>query len=122
MTVTESSYHDGRPKGLRIGDAEKTEAISQLERHFRLGRITKEELDERVSKCLMATLDSELNKLISGFAPVPVEDTADKQEIRRLQGRLTASRRLISYYQIIIFIFGVLGILAVFQDITHALF
>ncbi len=56
---------------LRIGDAERDEAITALAQHFAAGRITQEEYDERSSLALKARTRGQLRPL---FADLPGAD------------------------------------------------
>ena len=53
---------------MRIGDAERDRAISALSDHFAAGRLTREELDERVDQAMQARFDADLRPL---FADLP---------------------------------------------------
>ena len=53
---------------VRIGDAERDRAISVLSDHFAAGRLTREELDERVDRAMQARFDADLRPL---FADLP---------------------------------------------------
>jgi hypothetical protein len=53
---------------VRIGDAERDRAISALSDHFAAGRLTREELDERVDRAIQARFDADLRPL---FADLP---------------------------------------------------
>jgi hypothetical protein len=53
---------------VRIGDAERDQAISTLSDHFAAGRLTREELDERVDQAMAARFDADLRPL---FADLP---------------------------------------------------
>jgi hypothetical protein len=73
---------DGRPQPtsarevapavqVRIGDAERDEAVSALGDHFAAGRLTREELDERIDRAIQARYGSDLEPL---FADLPKPD------------------------------------------------
>jgi hypothetical protein len=53
---------------VRIGDAERDSAIAALGEHFAAGRLSSEELDERVDAALAARFDRDLEPL---FADLP---------------------------------------------------
>jgi hypothetical protein len=53
---------------VRIGDVERDRAISVLSDHFAAGRLTREELDERVDRAMQARFDADLRPL---FADLP---------------------------------------------------
>ncbi|GAA4628897.1 DUF1707 domain-containing protein [Actinoallomurus vinaceus] len=48
---------------LRVGDAERDEVASALHEHFAQGRLTREELDERLSAALSAKTVGDLRKV-----------------------------------------------------------
>ena len=52
-------------ENLRIGDAERDEAITLLREHMSAGRITAEEFDERMSSALTAKTKGELSALFN---------------------------------------------------------
>ena len=52
-----------RPRGMRIGDAERDRACEVLAAHFAAGRLSPAELDERTTRAVMATTQTELLRL-----------------------------------------------------------
>jgi hypothetical protein len=48
---------------VRVGDAERDEALDKLGDHFAAGRLTREELDERTEKAMGARFDRDLEAL-----------------------------------------------------------
>ena len=48
---------------VRIGDAERDKAVSDLGDHFAAGRLTREEFDVRVDQAMAARFDSDLQPL-----------------------------------------------------------
>ncbi len=48
---------------LRIGDAERDRAVAALGEHFAAGRLTREELDQRVDQAITARVDADLEPL-----------------------------------------------------------
>jgi len=48
---------------VRIGDAERDEALDKLGEHFAAGRLTREELDERTDLAIGARFDSDLEQI-----------------------------------------------------------
>jgi DUF1707 SHOCT-like domain len=48
---------------VRIGDAERDRAVSDLGDHFAAGRLTREEFDARVDQAMAARFDSDLQPL-----------------------------------------------------------
>jgi len=56
------------PPDLRVSDAERDRAVSELSEHFQAGRLTSEEFDERSGQALRARTGSDLEVL---FADLP---------------------------------------------------
>ena len=48
---------------VRIGDAERDQAVSTLGDHFAAGRLTREELDERIDQAMQARFSTDLDPL-----------------------------------------------------------
>ena len=48
---------------VRIGDAERDEALDRLGDHFAAGRLTREELDERTDSAIGARFESDLEAI-----------------------------------------------------------
>lgn len=78
---------------LRIGDAERDRAVSQLQEHLSAGRLDATEFDERIGDALKARTQPELDRLFADlpdldhgrFVPVPDAPTPVAQaEERRL--------------------------------------
>lgn len=57
--------HPVRPQAhpVRVGDAERDEALDKLGDHFAAGRLTRDELDERTGTAMSARFDSDLEAL-----------------------------------------------------------
>jgi hypothetical protein len=59
---------------LRVGDAERDEVTTALHEHFAQGRLTRDELDERLTATLSATTVGDLRAVtrdLPGGAPAP---------------------------------------------------
>jgi hypothetical protein len=56
------------PTPIRIGDTERDEAVSALGDHFAAGRLSREELDERIDQAVQAKFSTDLEPL---FADLP---------------------------------------------------
>lgn len=56
---------------MRVGDAERDEVVSALHEHFAQGRLSREELDERVTAALRARTVGDLRKVTSDLPPPP---------------------------------------------------
>ena len=62
------------PTPVRIGDAERDQAVSDLGDHFAAGRLTREEFDERADQAMQARFSTELEPLFADLPkPAPVE-------------------------------------------------
>jgi hypothetical protein len=59
---------------VRIGDAERDEALNTLGEHFAAGRLNREEFDERAEKAMAARFDSELTVLFKDLPKPPKEE------------------------------------------------
>jgi hypothetical protein len=68
---------------VRIGDAERDEALDKLGDHFAAGRLTREELDERTGTAMGARFDSDLEAL---FRDLPAPSRAVVARRPRPQG------------------------------------
>ena len=59
---------------IRIGDADRERVTSRLREHFAAGRLTSEELDERITAALSAKTFGDLHRIMADLpdpAPVP---------------------------------------------------
>lgn len=68
---------------VRIGDAERDEALDQLGEHFAAGRLTREELDERTEAAMGARFGHDLEVL---FRDLPKAPRAEVVRPARPQG------------------------------------
>ncbi len=69
----------GYPRGdLRVSDADRDRAISELSEHFQAGRLTADEFEERSGAALQARTGSDVAKLFSDLPgyPAPAQGTA----------------------------------------------
>ena len=60
---------------IRVSDAERERVAARLREHFAEGRLSQEELDERLSAALSAKTEGDLRRVMAdlpGPAPVPV--------------------------------------------------
>jgi hypothetical protein len=60
---------------VRIGDAERDQAVSLLGDHFAAGRLNREELDERIDQAMQAKFTTDLRPLFADL-PAAVEPPA----------------------------------------------
>ena len=56
-------------RSLRIGDAERDEAIAALGEHYAAGRITKDEYEERAGRVWAARFDADVTPLFADLPP-----------------------------------------------------
>jgi len=64
----DSATRDYSPGDLRVSDADRDRAVTELSEHFEAGRLTTEELEERTGQALRARTEKELADL---FADLP---------------------------------------------------
>ena len=80
------------PSELRVSDQQRERAAQELREHFASGRITEEELDERVQAAYSARTEHELSTLLADLPKLPATRQQQKAEIaerrRHLQRRL----------------------------------
>jgi hypothetical protein len=67
---------------VRIGDAERDQAVSLLGDHFAAGRLNREELDERIDQAMQARFATDLRPL---FADLPGSDPAPGRPAERIR-------------------------------------
>jgi hypothetical protein len=70
---------------VRIGDAERDQAVSELGDHFAAGRLTREEFDARVDEAMTARFDSDLQPLFADLPrtePVPSRQAGPSLSLR----------------------------------------
>ena len=56
---------DFPPGDLRVSDADRDRAVSELSEHFQAGRLTAEDLDERTGRALQARTGKDLADLLA---------------------------------------------------------
>jgi Domain of unknown function (DUF1707) len=78
--------------GLRASDAERERAAQDLREHFAAGRLTEDELDERVQAAYAAQTTQQLRDVLADLPLLPVGAAQRKAELaerrRHLQRRL----------------------------------
>ena len=57
---------------IRIGDAERDEAVSDLGDHFAAGRLNREEIDDRADQAMQARFSTDLAPLFADLPAKPV--------------------------------------------------
>lgn len=72
---------------VRIGDAERDEALNRLGDHFAAGRLTREEFDERSETAMGARFDRDLEAL---FRDLPKAEPSTTTVVRRERPKAAA--------------------------------
>ncbi|HET7048764.1 MAG TPA: DUF1707 domain-containing protein [Solirubrobacteraceae bacterium] len=81
------------PEGLRVSDQQREQAADALRDHFAAGRLTDDELNERLDAALEAKTEPELNALLADLPKLPVSPQQRKAEL--LARRSQLQRRVI---------------------------
>ena len=85
------------PTHVRVGDPERLRIVDELQRHYVLGRLTQDELDQRVSRSLAARTFGDLEDVVNDlpFEPPPAasESSAASSKSPRDIGDLHAGSR-----------------------------
>lgn len=68
---------------LRASDAEREQAAAQLREHCAVGRLTPEELDERIDAAYAARTVGELQGLLRDLPPLPARPIAPPLDLAR---------------------------------------
>ena len=80
------------PDGLRVSDQQREQAADALRDHFAAGRLTEDELNERLDSALEAKTEPELNALLADLPKLPVSPQQRKAELvarrKQLQRRV----------------------------------
>jgi hypothetical protein len=79
--------------GLRASDEQRDRAAQDIREHFAAGRLTEDELDERVQAAYSAKTQQELDKLMADLPKLPASPAQQKAEL--VQRRRHLQRRLI---------------------------
>lgn len=75
------------PPNVRIGDAERTEMVDALSRHFAEGRLDEHEMRERVEKATAAKTRADLSGLLSDLPPLQPQNGPAPVSIPRRRHR-----------------------------------
>jgi hypothetical protein len=78
--------------GYRASDQQREETAQQLREHFAAGRLSHEELGERVQQAYAARTEQELRQLLSDLPGLPA--TAQQQKAELVARRSQLQRRL----------------------------
>ena len=73
---------------IRIGDAERDEAVSALGDHFAAGRLSRDELDQRIDQAMQAKFSTDLDPL---FADLPKAEPDQVGPAPRVGGQRVGS-------------------------------
>ncbi|GAB3702008.1 DUF1707 SHOCT-like domain-containing protein [Mariniluteicoccus flavus] len=81
LAPTETRDPTTTPTGphLRVGDDERSAVCEMLAANFTLGRLTPDDLDERLARALNATRRADLDELIDDLPPLPPAPVAPPQ-------------------------------------------
>ncbi|MGZ4180592.1 MAG: DUF1707 SHOCT-like domain-containing protein [Solirubrobacteraceae bacterium] len=80
-------------EGLRVSDQQREQAADALRDHFAAGRLTEDELNERLDAALEAKTEPELNALLADLPKLPVSPQQRKAEL--VERRKQLQRRVI---------------------------
>jgi hypothetical protein len=81
------------PQQLRVSDEQRERAAQALREHFAAGRITEDELSDRVQAAYDAQTQAELDKQLADLPKLPATPQQQKAELAKRRGDL--QRRLI---------------------------
>jgi hypothetical protein len=81
------------PEGLRVSDQQREQAADALRDHFAAGRLTEDELNERLDAALEAKTEPDLNALLADLPKLPVSPQQRKAELIARRNQL--QRRVI---------------------------
>jgi len=79
--------------GLRVSDEQRERAAQEIREHFAAGRLSEEELSERVQRAYRARTEEELTALLADLPRLPVSPQQRKAELAERRGQLR--RRLL---------------------------
>jgi hypothetical protein len=80
-------------EGLRVSDQQREQAADALRDHFAAGRLTENELNDRLDSALEAKTEPELNALLADLPKLPVSPQQRKAEL--VERRKQLQRRVI---------------------------
>jgi hypothetical protein len=81
------------PSGLRVSDQQREHTAQAIRDHFAAGRLTEDELSERLQSALEAKTEPELNALLADLPKLPVSPEQRKAELVARRSQL--QRRVI---------------------------
>jgi hypothetical protein len=80
-------------EGLRVSDQQREQAADALRDHFAAGRLSEDELNERLDAALEAKTEPDLNALLADLPKLPISPQQRKAELVARRSEL--QRRLI---------------------------
>jgi Domain of unknown function (DUF1707) len=83
---------EGSPH-FRVSDEQRERAARELREHFAAGRLTQEELDERVQQAYSARTEGELRSLVADLPRLPLSPQEQKAALAARRSQL--QRRLV---------------------------
>jgi Domain of unknown function (DUF1707) len=117
--VNGAAGRDYPPGELRVSDADRDRAVTELGEHFQAGRITAEELDERSGLALQAKTGNDLTELLAdlpagqssrtGMTPVPGGTAQLPGGGAPLSHRHAPVAAIVSAFLVMVAVIGVLG-------------
>jgi Domain of unknown function (DUF1707) len=81
------------PSGLRVSDQQRDQTAQAIREHFAAGRLTEDELNERLQAALQARTDADLAALVKDLPALPISPRERKAELAQRRGELR--RRLL---------------------------
>lgn len=82
-----------RPGDIRVSDEQRERAAQELREHFATGRLSQEELDERLQQAYGARTENQLHQLLEDLPRLPISPRQQKAELAARRSQL--QRRLI---------------------------
>jgi Domain of unknown function (DUF1707) len=76
------------PSGLRVSDQQREQTAQAIRDHFAAGRLTEDELNERLQGALQARTDSDLAALLSDLPALPITPRERKAQLAQRRGEL----------------------------------
>ena len=80
---------------LRIGDAERDATMAALREHFAAGRLTFDELTQRIDGALTAKTQGQIDALMADLPRIPAEQSPAKKEPGGIEDMSDAGRYLV---------------------------
>jgi hypothetical protein len=81
------------PSGLRVSDQQREQAAQAIRDHFAAGRLTEDELNDRLQSALEAKTEPELNAVLADLPQLPASAQQQKAELAARRAQL--QRRVI---------------------------